>query len=161
MRAAALLAGLVGLWIILYSAAPLRLQDVITGGGVALAIVLVTARLGGVDADSVPHFRLLRLSLLHLRRAWPELRGAGGVVRRAIAADVNMRPALVRVRTRPQSNASRATFVQFVSAHPGGLVIDVDNESVLAHVLHEDGLDGPALARLESDVIRAVDGAGA
>lgn len=162
LHVAALIAGLVGLWITLswtsdLSASPAELAA--AGVFAAVLTAMWTARLGGVDRESAPHWRMARLAPLFVRRFSDTARGAGAAARAAIAADVTLRPALVRIRTRRQSDASRAALAHFISAAPGGVTVDVDGEGMLAHVLQEDTLDAPELAALEADIVRAVDGA--
>lgn len=157
-HAAALIAGLAGLWIVLVSAG-LTPPALMGAAAASLAAVLWTARFGGVDSESAPHWRSMRLIGVTSKRFGVNLRGAGGVARNAIAADVTLRPALLRVRMRRQSESARAAFAHFINAAPGVLVVDIDGEGLLAHVLQEDSVDAPDLADLESTVIAAVDGA--
>jgi len=159
LHVAALIAGLTGLWITLFwgSAPPAELAA--AGLCAAVLTAMWIARLGGVDRESAPHWRVLRLAPLFARRVSEAARGAGAAARAAIAADVTLRPALVRIRTRRQSEASRAALAHFISAAPGGVIVDVDGDGMLTHVLHEDALDAPELAALEAQVVRAVDGA--
>ncbi len=157
MHVAALLASLAGLWIILFSATR-DVTSLIVAGVVAVGVVLWIARLGGVDGESAPLWRLLRLAPLSIGRFFASARGAAGTARMALAADVPMRPALVRVRLRAQSDAARAALTHFISADPGGLVVDVDREGLLVHVLQEDAVDAPQLARVENGVIGALEG---
>lgn len=162
LHVAALVAGLAGLWIILsWTANPAAPPAELVAAGVFVAVLaaLWTARLGGVDRESAPHWRLLRLAPLFVRRVSSTAQGAGAAARAAIAADVTLRPALVRIRTRRQSDASRTTLAHFISAAPGGVIVDIDGEGMLAHVLQEEALDAPHLAALEAEVVRAVDGA--
>lgn len=162
LHVAALVAGLAGLWIILaWTANPAAPAAELVAAGVFVAVLtaLWTARLGGVDRESAPHWRVLRLAPLFMRRISATLQGAGAAARAAIAADVTLRPALVRIRTRRQSDASRSALAHFISAAPGGVIVDIDGDGMLAHVLQEEALDAPQLAALETQVVQAVDGA--
>lgn len=157
MHVVALLASLAGLWIILFGA-PRDVAGYVAGAGVVMLIALWTARFGGVDRESAPLWRWLRLAPLTMRRIFSSARGAAATSRMALAADVPLLPALVRVRLRPQSDAARAALAHVISAEPGGVVVDIDSDGLLVHVLQEQAIDAPQLARIESAVMRAVDG---
>lgn len=157
MHVAALLASLAGLWIILFQT-PRDVAAAGVAGAVVLFATLWIARFGGVDAESAPLWRLLRLAPMWFGRFIASGQGAAATVRMAIAADVPLRPALVQVRLRTQSDAARAALTHFISADPGGLVVDVDRDSLLVHVLQEDAVDAPQLARVENRVMQAVGG---
>jgi multisubunit Na+/H+ antiporter MnhE subunit len=59
------------------------------------------------------------------------------IVRAAIAADVRLRPALVRVRTRTSETLGLATLANLIGASPGAVVIASDEEGLLVHVNQE------------------------
>jgi len=69
-------------------------------------------------------------------------------VRAAVAADVSLKPALVRVR------GSGA-----IGASPGPVVINTDGESTLLHVLDEDRMDASARSASQARVSRDEGGA--
>lgn len=157
MHIVALLASFAGLWIILFGA-PRDAAGVAMAAGAIVFVLLWTARFGGVDRESAPLWRWLRLAPMTARRVLSSARGAAATSRMAIAADVPLRPALVRVRLRPQSDAARGALAHFISAEPGGVVVDVDGDGLLVHVLQEHAIDAPQLAGVESAVMQAVDG---
>ncbi|MET0181269.1 MAG: Na+/H+ antiporter subunit E [Caulobacterales bacterium] len=157
-HAAALIAGLAALWITMF-ATSVSVPALVLCAGAVLAALLWTARFGGVDSESAPHWRWARLAPMIMRQLMTNIRGAGAVARRAIAADVTLRPALLRIRMRQQSEDARATFANFINAAPGIVVVDIDSQGLLAHVIEEESVDASDLGDLESTVIAAVDGA--
>lgn len=157
MHVVALLASFAGLWIILVGT-PSDAAGLGFAGAAAALSLLWIARFGGVDRESAPLWRLIRLAPMFVGRGLASARGAALTARTAIAADVPLKPALVRVKLRPQSQAARAALAHFVSAEPGGVVVDIERDSLLVHVLQEEAIDAPQLARIESAVVRAVDG---
>lgn len=155
-EAAAMLTGLWVLWLLLtqqWSGA----EQLAYGAVAALACVVAAARFSRLRGAG-PFSRALPLLVFAISRAGAVARGAGATVRAAIAADVTLRPALVRVKTRPASDAARAAFASLLSATPGMVVVDADDASMLAHVLHEDAIEPSALVALEARAIQAVDG---
>lgn len=155
LHAAAMLAGLAIIWLIGAPHAQFP-QDVMFAVGAALAGVLLTARLGGVAPNAFA--RAPQFILVGLARFGAVLRGALSTMRAAIAADVTVKPALVRMRTRAASPFAVAALADMISAAPGAVVVETDEDGLLVHVIDEDGVDGAALGRLDARVASAMDG---
>lgn len=149
LHAAALLTGSFLLWLLLAQPTP-TLVNFAVAGAIALACVLIAARFGGVGAAFT---RAPRGAWLTIARAGEVSRGALATLRAAVSADVTMRPALVRLRTRTRRTESRASFAHLLSATPSIAVVDTDADGFLVHVLNEDAIDAADLGRLENGVI--------
>lgn len=111
---------------------------------VAAASVWASAWLGGVSHT------LMRLHIAapkFLARLVTNLAGAASVGRAALAADVSLNPALVRLRALSDSN-SLAVLAGMISAAPGANVVETDAEGFLIHVLNEDELDAERLGAI-------------
>lgn len=124
-------------------------------GLASLACVLVSARLGLVGPNALssgPQHVLLALG-----QAGAAVRGALTTIRAAVAADVTLKPALVRVKSRTQRNLAQAAFANLVSAASGRVVVDTDADGLLVHVNDEDAIDASELGAIESGVIDALD----
>jgi len=152
LHAAAMLTGLFLIWLALTQRglSPLELG---VAAAAALACVLIAHRFGGVGRAFARGPQLL---LLRLRRAGVVARGALAAVRAALAADVTLKPALVRVRSRVTGAGARAVLAEMISAAPGQVVVEADSEGLLLHVNDEDGVDAGALGALEADVLGAI-----
>ncbi|MCX7356585.1 MAG: Na+/H+ antiporter subunit E [Alphaproteobacteria bacterium] len=149
LHAATMFVGLAVLWI----AATQRVsspQDWAIALGASLVCVLVALRFGGATGAFA---RAPRLLVLSLARASAVLRGALATLRAAISADVKLKPALVRLRTRAERADDRAAFANMISATPGMVVVDSDADGLLVHVADEDAIDATDLGRLEAGVI--------
>ncbi len=119
------------------------------------ACVLVAAQLrliGPSAFSSAPQQVLLSLS-----QAAAVVRGTIATVRAALAADVTLRPALVRVKSRTRSQAAQAAFANLVSATPGMVVVETDADGSLVHVNDEDAIDAVELGAIEVRVLGALD----
>ena len=149
LHAAALLSGLLVLWILVTQRASSP-QDWVISGVAVLACVAVALRFGGVSRAFV---RAPRLVALNVARAGAVARGTLATLRAAISADVTMKPALVRVRSRAQGVAERASFANMISATPGMAVVETDADGLLVHVINEDAIDAADLGRLEDGVV--------
>ena len=113
--------------------------------GAALICTAAAARMGGVGRGFAHAPRALYATLA---RAGAVVKGAVVTMRAALAADVSLRPALVRVRTRGDDQ-DRAAFADLLSATPGAAVVETDADGLLVHVLDEDAIDPDELGRLE------------
>lgn len=149
LHAAAMLCGLVILWMLATQHVSSPQDWVIAGVGV-LACVAVAARFGGL---SRAFSRAPRLFALNAARAGAIARGTLATLRAALSADVTMKPTLVRVRSRAQSVAERASFANMISATPGMAVVEGDADGLLVHVIDEDAIDAADLGRLEDMVV--------
>jgi multisubunit Na+/H+ antiporter MnhE subunit len=116
--------------------------------------VAVALRFGGVGRN--PFGYAAQFVMLSLARIGAVVRGGLSVLRAALAADVTVKPALVRVRTRSSDPIARAAFADLMSAAPGMAVVDSDEDGVLVHVINEDAIDEADLGALESRVNAAL-----
>ncbi|HVY85015.1 MAG TPA: Na+/H+ antiporter subunit E [Caulobacterales bacterium] len=156
INAAAMLVAMWAVWLLLTQRWT-SLEMLAAAGGVALACVLIAARLGVVGGRGA-FAAAPRLLMLAVTRSGSVVAGALSTLRSALAADVRLKPALVRVRTRSSSALAQAAFADLISATPGVVVVEADPDSLLVHVLQEDAIDGLALSQLETRVIGALDG---
>lgn len=119
----------------------LLLQQQFTAFGVATALaacaasVLVAARLPRLGRGTFT--RMPRLALEQAMRTGAAFADALVILRAAIAADVRLKPALVRVRTRTSEALGIAALANMIGASPGAVVIASDEEGLLVHVNQE------------------------
>jgi multisubunit Na+/H+ antiporter MnhE subunit len=130
-------------------------QDVALVLAAAAACVILAARLAGIGPN--PFSYAPQMLFLAAARARAVVRGALATVRAALAADISLKPALVRVRTQVVSGLSQAGLVNFASAAPGAVVVDADDEGLLAHVIDEDAVNDASLKALEAQVLGALE----
>jgi multisubunit Na+/H+ antiporter MnhE subunit len=146
----------IGLWLVWLLLAQRWTSGLDLGFGVAVAVccALLGARFGGVARGAVASTP--SLALLALARAPAMLRGSVATVRAAIAADVSLKPALVLIKPRPASEEARAALATMMSLAPGAVVVEADDEGLLAHVLDEDAVDAVRVGALEAGVLAAM-----
>ncbi len=118
---------------------------------VALAVGLIalvsTARVGGPS----PAFTRLPSVLLALfRRIGTVIGGAMATLRAALAADIILKPGLVRVKS-SLAGRDASAFSGMVTMAPGAAVIDTDDEGMFVHVLNEDLIDAGELGQLQHE----------
>lgn len=145
LHAAAMLLGLAILWMLgaQHWSSP---QDWAIALGASALAVVVALRFGGASSAFA---RAPTLLLLTGARVGSVIKGALATIRSALSADVTLKPALVRVRTRGTQAEERAAFAGMISATPGVAVVETDAEGFLVHVMNEDAIDASDLGRLE------------
>lgn len=144
LHAAAMLFGFFLLWL-LTTQRLASVQDVIIAAAAAVLCTALALRLGGA---SKAFAHAPRAAYSTVTRMGAVLAGALSTIRAALAADVTLKPALVRIKTRGRGD-ERAAFADLLSAAPGMAVVETDTEGFLAHVLDEDSVDPVDLGRLE------------
>lgn len=154
LHAAAMLCGLVLLWM-LSTQAWSSPQAWVIAVGASLFAVVVALRLGG---PSPAFSRAPKLLLAVLARSGAVVRGALSTMRRAVSADVTLNPALVRVKMRAPRAVERASFAHMLTATPGMAVVETDADGLLLHVMNEDKIDTAELGRIEQAVVSGQDG---
>lgn len=120
-------------------------EDLAIAALVGASSALIAARMGGA---SPAFLRLPSVIVTSLSRIGAALTGAISTLRAAIAADVRLKPGLVRVKS-TLSGRDAAAFAGMVTAAPGAAVIDTDDEGMFVHVLDEDAVDAVELGRLQ------------
>ncbi|MFZ2029341.1 MAG: Na+/H+ antiporter subunit E [Vitreimonas sp.] len=133
LQAIALFSGMFGAWLLLEQRfTPAALVVALAA---AIACVVLTARLPRLGRRT---FTLMpKLAAVQFMRTGAAFSDAIRTVRAAIAADVRLRPALVRVRTRGGDALSVATLANWIGATPGAVVISIDSDGLLVHVNDE------------------------
>ncbi len=156
LHAAAMLTGLCILWLLLAHPTTRGLPaDLAVAAAAALLTLAAAARLGGIGGAFA---RAPRLFIIALSRLGRVLGGTRAIVRAALAADITLKPALIRVRTKSGA-AAQAVLADMMSAAPGMVVVDAGADGLLAHVIDEDSVDTEAISRLEMRVLDAAGGA--
>lgn len=128
--------------------------------GVSILVVLaLSLRLRIVDAVSVPYLRLFSylrygawLVVEIFKANWP-------VIRACVRPDLDINPALVRVRTVCRSDIARTVFANSITLTPGTVTIDVDGDRLLVHALYEESAPPESFAEMDRRSARAAEGA--
>ncbi|MEL7127969.1 MAG: Na+/H+ antiporter subunit E [Pseudomonadota bacterium] len=153
-----LIAGLVTFWLSLsghYTPLLLALGAV----SVALAVIL-SARLGIIDREGAPYFAGIGLLLYLPWLIWEIIKSNITVIRACLRADMDINPALVKVKTVCESDLAKVLFANSITLTPGTVTISVERDRLLVHALYEDTAQPEAFAEMDRRSRRAVDGAG-
>jgi multisubunit Na+/H+ antiporter MnhE subunit len=154
LHAAAMLIGIFLLALMAFAQRDLG-QATLLAASAAAICVLFGARFGGLGHTVMSAPQALVLGLMQTGTI---VSGALKVMRSAIAADVTLEPALVRVKARAKSGFARAVLADLVSSAPGSVVVAVEADAALVHVTDEDAIDAAEIGALEARVVTALDG---
>jgi multisubunit Na+/H+ antiporter MnhE subunit len=133
LQAIALFSGTFAVWLMLEQR--FTMAALLVAAAASIVCVVMTARLPRLGRGTFT--QMPRLAAVQAMRAGAALGDAIVTVRAAIAADVKLRPALVRVRTRGSDVLGVATLANWIGATPGAVVISSDDEGLLVHVNQE------------------------
>ena len=129
-------------------------------GAVSIALtVLLTSRLGGIDRESAPYVRIFGFMTYLPWLLWEILKANLTVIRACLRANLDISPALVRVRTTCRSDLARVTFANSITLTPGTVTVEVEGDKLLVHALYESEAGPGAFDELDRRSARAMDGA--
>ena len=128
-------------------------------GGVSILLtVLLTSRLGGIDRESVPYVRIFGFIGYLPWLVWEILKANYSVIKACLMADLDISPALVKVKTSCQSDLAKVTFANSITLTPGTVTVDVDGDKLLVHALYEANAAPGAFDEMDRRASRAMDG---
>lgn len=152
LQAATMLAGLWAAWLLMTQAV-LTPTQMALGACVALLVAGLSLRFGGMRQFGAP----LGVALRRLRAAPENFRAALNTARATVAADIVLRPGLVRIKPRQNDSSVKAAFGAALGANPGWMTVESDAEGLLLHVLDEEAVQPHDISALE-DGVRAAYG---
>ena len=126
---------------------PLAVDELWRCAAAGVATVVISVRLGfpirggGVTAP-------FRLAALGVRRGAANIGGHLRVLRRALAADIVLHPALARARVLTAGGA----YARALAATPGVMPVNIGEGVILAHVLDETDRDECVLSALDDSM---------
>ncbi len=152
-----LIAAMVALWLGLsghYTPLLLGLGAVSVGLCSALAL-----RLGIADREGVPYLRMPQFFAYWTWLVGEIAKANWIVIRACLRADLDIDPALVKVKTRCESDLARTVLANSITLTPGTVTIEIDSDRFLIHALYEE-LAGPgAFDEMDERARSASDGA--
>ncbi|MEE9380686.1 MAG: Na+/H+ antiporter subunit E [Hyphomonadaceae bacterium] len=129
--------------------------------GVSILVTLIlTLRLTGFDRESSPYVRFISLPIYWVWLIWEIAKANWIVIRACLRADLDINPALVKVKTTCRSDLAKTVFANSITLTPGTVTIDVDGDVLLVHGLYEDDAQPENFALMDRLSARATDGKG-
>ncbi|MGB3625893.1 MAG: Na+/H+ antiporter subunit E [Henriciella sp.] len=135
-------------------------KPLILGLGAASILIslLLASRLNTIDKEGAPYGRLPQLLsywawlLVEIFKAnWP-------VIKACVGANLDINPALVKVKTRCESDLAKTVFANSITLTPGTVTIEVEGDKLLVHALFEEAATPESFAEMDARSFAAADG---
>ncbi len=150
--------------IIVLSALWLGLSGIYTPLVLTLAVisiiiaVVLAARLETVDREGSPYGRIIPIVtywgwlLVEIFKAnWP-------VIKACLRANLDINPALVKVKTRCESDLAKTIFANSITLTPGTVTVEIEGDKFLVHALFEESASPESFVEMDERSYRAADG---
>ncbi len=132
---------------------------ILTLGTISILISLVLAsRLETLDREGAPYARTLNLFaywgwlVVEIFKAnWP-------VIKACVSANLDINPALVKVKTRCESDLAKTVFANSITLTPGTVTVEVEGDKLLVHALFEESATPESFAEMDERAWKAADG---
>ena len=108
------------------------------GAGSIAVTAILSYRLDILDREGAPHFRVFAF-ILYLPWLMVEIIKANiTVIRACMKADLDISPALVKVKTCCRSDLAIVTFANSITLTPGTVTVEIEGDKLLVHGLYEE-----------------------
>ncbi len=156
------LAGLFAALIVFWLAMSGMMKPLMLGfGAVSVAITMFLAvRLDLVDRESSPYLRWPVFLAYWIWLMGEIVKANWRVIRACLKADLDINPALVKVKTRCKSDLAKTTFANSITLTPGTVTLAVDGDKLLVHALYEEDAEPGAFDEMDRRTSAAADGGG-
>lgn len=123
-----------------------------------LITVILSGRLGVLDREGAPYLVIFGF-LFYVPWLLKEVLVANLVVIRAcLRADLDIKPALVKVKTSSTSDLGKTLFANSITLTPGTITILVEDDRLLVHALYEDDSGPESFSSMDRRSAKAIDG---
>lgn len=131
-------------------------------GGVSVLLCCILAyRLDIIDREGSPYVRLPGF-IAYFPWLMNEIIKANiTVIRACLKADLDIAPALVKVKTVCKSDLAKVTFANSITLTPGTVTVEIEGDKLLVHGLYEQDSQPEAFVEMDRRSARAADGKGA
>lgn len=132
------------------------------GFGAASFVVtmFLSARLKVIDREGAPYVRLVGFLSYYPWLFWEVVKSNWVVIKACLRADIDISPALVKVKTICKTDLAKVTFANSITMTPGTVTIEIDGDKLLVHGLYEANTVPEAFAEMDRRCARAADPAG-
>ncbi|HPE48993.1 MAG TPA: Na+/H+ antiporter subunit E [Hyphomonas sp.] len=128
-------------------------------GAVSVALSCILAyRLDIIDREGAPYVRSFGLLAYYPWLFWEIIKANWVVIKACVKADLDIAPALVKVKTCCRSDLAKVTFANSITLTPGTITVEIDGDKLLVHGLYEQLSQPEAFAEMDRRSALAVDG---
>ncbi|MEL6663166.1 MAG: Na+/H+ antiporter subunit E [Pseudomonadota bacterium] len=138
-------------------------KPLILGLGAAsiLVTMILTVRLDIVNRESSPYGRIIHFAIYWVWLFIEILKANWRVIQACLRANLDINPALVKVKTTCMSDLAKTTFANSITLTPGTVTLSVDGDKLLVHALYEEDAEPGAFDEMDRRSAQTVDGASA
>ena len=131
----------------------------LTLGTISLGVsVLLSARLQLLDREGVPYYSSFGV-LLYFPWLMKEIFKANiDVIQACLRADLDIDPALVKVKTGCETDLAKTLFANSITLTPGTVTVAVEKDRLLVHALYEEAAGPEAFSEMDRRSAHAIDG---
>ncbi len=128
-------------------------------GGVSILLSMILAyRFDITDSESSPYLRLPRIFIYWVWLIGEIIKANWIVIKACLKSNIDIKPALVKVRTACESDLAKTVFANSITLTPGTVSVQVEGDKILVHALYEDEAGPGAFDEMDRRSCFAVDG---
>ncbi len=130
------------------------------GAASVLVCCIVAYRLDIIDREGSPYVRLFGFAAYMPWLVKEIVKANWTVIRACLKADLDIAPALVKVKTTCRSDLAKVTFANSITLTPGTVTVEIEGDKLLVHGLYEQDAQPEAFAEMDRRSRIAADGKG-
>lgn len=154
--ALAILVAIIGFWLGMSGQSSSLLLGM---GAASIVLTMILAyRLDIIDREAGAYVRIVPV-LLYLPWLIKEIIIANWrVIKACVTADLDINPALVKLKSECQSDLAKVVFANSITLTPGTVTVDIDGDKFLVHALYEEDAGPGAFDEMDRRSRRVGDG---
>lgn len=131
-------------------------------GAVSILLSVILAyRLDILDREGSPYARLPQLMIYWVWLVVEIFKANWVVIKACLRADLDINPALVKVKTKCETDLARTVFANSITLTPGTVSVEINGDKILVHALYEEEAGPGAFDEMDRRSKQAVDGGAA
>ena len=131
-------------------------------GATGIVITMILAvRLELITKESSPYLRLPVFFSYWVWLVGEIVKANVRVIQACLSADLDINPALVKVKTTCRSDLAKTIFANSITLTPGTVTLSVEGDKLLVHALYEQDAEPSAFEKMDELSARVTDGGGA
>lgn len=120
-----------------------------------ITVVALSVRFRIADPVGVPYFRLWSFVTYWVWLLKEIAKSNVEVVRACLRTDLDICPALVKVKTICNNDMAKTLFANSITLTPGTVTVEVEGDRMLVHALYEDNAQPEAFKEMDARSARA------
>lgn len=128
-------------------------------GAVSIGLaVILSMRLQVLDREGAPYFAVFGMIFYLPWLLYEIFKANVAVIRACLRANLDIDPALVKVKTVCKTDLAKTLFANSITLTPGTVTIEVEPDRLLVHALYEEAAGPRAFVEMDQRSSRAIDG---